>query len=992
MEIEISLVWIFALLLLGMASVIFVNILMQKLLYNRKIRIETKISKEFLRAFLKKNHHDLKRFFKSDKLIFLEKFTALRQLIEINDDNRKYIEEFLKHPSIEKKLINQLKGTNKYCRMEAAVYLGIIGTKKSQYALEESMRLEKNYNIKLYIANALADIQNPDSIADIVDSLEKCPKWYYDKVKHLIFAFNKGFFDYLPQIMSSKDNIKKELIIDFSKIFPAKKLKDYLIEYINDRFDLYQLQSDGYDEKNNTNDKCKGESEAVCGLNVARKMLGINSTDEGWILFKKAVDALTEVYHSDLDFGEFLHHRNLYIRRATVLALSNYTKRETIGKMALMIGQEEIQKEVIYGMSKLISEKPELILDLIERYKNENSSYKRSVYAEVLSNGIDSIILRLKNKNEAWVGDLLKELVRIGRVNAIIAFLNRNSDLELENDILSVLKNVLKEKEEYQEQFCNYLNDRIISKLGVVKCDRITEKHLEKKNPKVIRILMALLIFIVLIFPASFALLHWGDLFTNTWKDLLVKYVIDFNYYLVYYSLTINAIYILLLEASYRGADKQLKLWRLKKITFLFKKGILPSVSIIAPAFNEESNIIESANSLLNLRYPEYELIIVNDGSKDKTLRTLIEYYQLERIDFLEKGNIKTKNIRGIYRNKHIPRLIVADKENGGKADSLNVGINLAKNEYFCGIDADSLLEPDALLKLTSISIDEGNNCVAMGGNIMPINGCKVEKGNLEKINIPENFLGRFQTVEYIRAFMAGRVGWAYLNSLLIISGAFGLFNREKIIEIGGYLTSSGVYKKDTVGEDMELVVRLSRNLMEKNERYKVGYAFNANCWTEVPENYSTLKRQRDRWHRGLIDILTFHRSMMFNKKYGRLGMGVFPYFFTFEMMGPLIETQGYIMVGIAAVLGLLNYKIALLLFISTIVMGMIVSMASLLLAEKEIRYFNMKEMMTLILYSIAENFGARQWVSFWRVTAYFNSMKAPKGWGAMQRKGFGKS
>lgn len=233
-------------------------------------------------------------------------------------------------------------------------------------------------------------------------------------------------------------------------------------------------------------------------------------------------------------------------------------------------------------------------------------------------------------------------------------------------------------------------------------------------------------------------------------------------------------------------------------MSLLFKKNLLPSISVIAPAYNEEKTIIESVNSLLNLKYPDYELIIVNDGSKDNTLGVLIKYFDLTRVDYIYDCKINTKPVRGVYMNKSMPKLVVVDKENGGKADSLNAGINISKKEYFCGIDADSLLEDDALLKLASLTLDTSIETPALGGNIFPINGCTIERGMIKNIGIPRSRLARFQTIEYIRAFMAGRLGWAWMNSLLIISGAFGLFRKERVIHAGGYLTSSGKYAKDT--------------------------------------------------------------------------------------------------------------------------------------------------------------------------------------------------
>ncbi|NLV84953.1 MAG: glycosyltransferase family 2 protein, partial [Spirochaetales bacterium] len=363
--------------------------------------------------------------------------------------------------------------------------------------------------------------------------------------------------------------------------------------------------------------------------------------------------------------------------------------------------------------------------------------------------------------------------------------------------------------------------------------------------------------------------------------------------------------------------------------------------------------------------------------------------YKLEKRDLLVRERLQTRPLRGIYTNKNIPNLIVVDKMNGGKADSLNMGLNVARNEYFCGIDADSLLESEALLRAVSVMLDSRYESIAGGGNICPVNGCSVERGSIDHITLPKKFVARLQSLEYMRAFMAGRVGWAHLNLLLIISGAFGIFNKERTIRTGGYLTKSGRYRKDTVGEDMELVVRLSRYMREMKLPYRVNYAFNANCWTEVPESWKVLHRQRDRWHRGLIDILLFHKRLIGNIRYGRLGTVAMLYYFPFEMIGPFVETQGMIMVAVAALVGLLNIPIALLLFSTTILMGIFVSTASVFVADMDRQMYERRDVLRLLWMAIIENFGPRQYISFWRVSGYFSSMKRSKGWGAQVRKGF---
>lgn len=326
-----------------------------------------------------------------------------------------------------------------------------------------------------------------------------------------------------------------------------------------------------------------------------------------------------------------------------------------------------------------------------------------------------------------------------------------------------------------------------------------------------------------------------------------------------------------------------------------------------------------------------------------------------------------------------------------GKADALNVGINVSKHDYVCGIDADSILEGDALLKLASVMLDDTRPFIALGGNIYPANGFIFDKGKVEKKGLPKESLTRFQTIEYLRAFTSGRIGWSELGSLMIISGAFGLFKKAELIETGGYLTSSSIYQKDTVGEDLELVVRLTKNALDKKRPFRVAYVYNAYCYTELPSDLKTLLKQRNRWQRGLVDILSYHRSLALNYKYKQIGYLGYPYYFLFEFLGPFFEAQGYLMLLIALILGILSPTIILGIFTASIAFGMMISLSSLYMMERESLMLNKKETLLLILYAIIENFGYRQLISLQRVSSAFKAIKESGTWGAQKRKGFQK-
>jgi cellulose synthase/poly-beta-1,6-N-acetylglucosamine synthase-like glycosyltransferase len=332
----------------------------------------------------------------------------------------------------------------------------------------------------------------------------------------------------------------------------------------------------------------------------------------------------------------------------------------------------------------------------------------------------------------------------------------------------------------------------------------------------------------------------------------------------------------------------------------------------------------------------------------------------------------------------------VIDKQNGGKADALNAGINAARKDYFAGIDADSLLERDALAALAGHFLFSDEEVVAAGGNIMPVNGCTVRRGDLAETRIPRRPLARFQTVEYLRAFMAGRVGWAQVRSLLVISGAFGVFHRRRVVDAHGYLTRSEHYLKDTVGEDMELVVRLTRRLHESRTPYAVQYACRANCWTEIPDTFRVLNRQRDRWQRGLLDIVTFHFKMMANPAYGRAGLVAFPYFLVYEVLGPWFETEGFLVFIASLALGIISAPLTALLLTATVLAGLAVSLASFAIAEHQRDYFPARDRLALVLFAVLENFGFRQTMSLLRVRGFMRMLARVGGWGRMERRGFG--
>lgn len=449
------------------------------------------------------------------------------------------------------------------------------------------------------------------------------------------------------------------------------------------------------------------------------------------------------------------------------------------------------------------------------------------------------------------------------------------------------------------------------------------------------------------------------------------------------YFLLMNLFYFLFTILAIIGLRRYRDLTAFVHFKELFHLPMIKPISIIAPAFNEEATIIESVNSLISLEYPHYEVVVVNDGSKDNTLDRLIRAFDLQPTNRVFRRVLDTRPIRGIYASKTVPKLVVVDKENGKKADALNAGLNISQYPLYCAIDSDSVLEKDALLKMARPFLEDPEKTVAAGGIIRLSNGCDVRSGQVINIRMPRGYLACFQIIEYFRAFLGGRLGLNLLRSMLIISGAFGLFRKDIAFQCGGYRT-------DTVGEDMDLVVRMKKMLYERKIPFRMHFIPDPVCWTEAPESLRVLSKQRNRWHRGLIETLIFSRRMMFSPRYGITGMFAMPYFVLFELLGPLIEFMGYLTFIFFVVTGRFNLPFAWLFFLLAVVMGIILSLVSILLEEFSVRkYPRLTDILIITLSGILENLFYRQFLSMVRVKAFYDQIRGRKEWGEMKRKGF---
>ncbi len=426
--------------------------------------------------------------------------------------------------------------------------------------------------------------------------------------------------------------------------------------------------------------------------------------------------------------------------------------------------------------------------------------------------------------------------------------------------------------------------------------------------------------------------------------------------------------------------------WRLaadEHLQRLLASDSLPPLSLLVPAYNEEVTIGASLLSFLTLEYPQLEVVVVNDGSKDGTMQALMREFDLYEVPPAFPVVIRTKTVRGYYRSRRHARLLVIDKENGGKADSLNAAMNAARHPFVVAVDADTLIEPDALIRLARPFL-LGANVAAVGGTIRVANDCTVELGRVTDARVSSRWIVGCQVVEYLRAFLFGRLGWNNLGGNLIISGAFGLFRKEYLLAIGGYKTGN-------VTEDMDLVVRLHRYLKERGIEATLPFIPDPVAWTEVPTSARVLGRQRERWHRGLIGTLWTHRTMLLNPHYGRVGMLSVPFYLFGEMLAPVVELVGWLALVLALLIGAVDAQFALLFFAVAVGYGTLLSIWAVVLEELSFkRYKRRSDFWKLIGFALIEGLGYRQMTVLFRLQAFWKQLRGEEGWGKMTREGFG--
>lgn len=467
-----------------------------------------------------------------------------------------------------------------------------------------------------------------------------------------------------------------------------------------------------------------------------------------------------------------------------------------------------------------------------------------------------------------------------------------------------------------------------------------------------------------------------------SFSDVLLVTHLFFGRFIIFYMVLVILVYSLMLLFAVFHFRKGLKVDKYvmdeNNLDMLYSK----PVSIIVPAYNEELGVVDTVSSLLSLQYPQFEIIIVNDGSQDGTKDAAIKHFEMIKVDRSVRTILPTKPVVDIYESTVHPNVILVNKVNGGKADALNVGINISNFPYFCSIDGDSILETTSLLRVMDPIIASNDQVIAVGGSVRIANNFDIQMGTIMSTAISNNPVVIMQIIEYIRAFFMGRIALSQYNLVLIISGAFSVFSKKWTIKAGGYST-------DTIGEDMELVVRLHRYVREHKLHKRIEFVADPVCWTEAPDNLTDLRKQRRRWHQGLLGSLWMHRKMTLNPKYGNIGLIAFPYFWLIEFLGPLIELGGYIYIIVSFMVGNLFLESAIIMTALFVFYGAVLSACSILLEAWSLNsYPRVRDITKLMLFSLTETFWYRPLTILFRLEGIWNYLRKYNDWGQLKRQG----
>ena len=446
------------------------------------------------------------------------------------------------------------------------------------------------------------------------------------------------------------------------------------------------------------------------------------------------------------------------------------------------------------------------------------------------------------------------------------------------------------------------------------------------------------------------------------------------------YLLVIYGMYVWLMLVGFAETRRRLRERAGDDLDMLAATRFAPGVSVIIPAYNESGGMADAVRSLLEIDYPDFEVIVVNDGSTDDTLHRLVESLGLVPVGASSRDVVVSEPVTGYYRRPGDRRLLVVDKPNGGKADALNAGLNHCRHRYVCAVDADMVFTRTALSRAMREIVSDPAHIVGLTSFF------EIAREPVRSLEDGVRFTGpdtrpifAFQTLEYLRSFFNNRIPWARHNFMLCAAGAFQIWRRDLVDEVGGW-------SPDFTCEDIELTFRVHRVLRARGAEYRIACLPDCVGVTEGPDTLRKLVAQRERWQRVILETCWDNRGMWFNPRYGKVGVLGLPYYLLSEIVAPVIEVLALATLAASAATGLVDWQEFVVLTLLIMLVNSALTTGALLMLDLNARTYRLSRMIRLLALMPLEMIVYRPIMAWARVKGTWRYARGDKGWHKFER------
>lgn len=923
---------------------LFLGLVIRRYMLVFSFKKNKRLEKNILNSFLNKSISKVK---KRDIDLFVGNYSELMDNVHMSSEEKELIKSAVKNSNFIKlngKLLNSIFIKS---RIKSTVILAFIGGKESVKLLEQRLIKEKNYIVKLYIINSLIIQDSHISDRLIYESLIEAPIWYQKRFCKLIMEYKEYFYQSLDSVIDRKEVEIKKAIIYIGSIYYDIRLKKFMLEEIDSKLIKKSYKTSPKKRKN--------------------------------LYF--TLECLAVHYHKSLDHERYLESDDINIREIAIKSLEKYGGVYSFDRVMEHVKDKEVLDVVKSSILTLLENDDSLTRHVSQLFIEEQNKGFLDVYAYVLSYKIDYFAHRLVSSERKKMRKIIEKIIFHNYNMGIIDYLNKNKNLEVENEIIDLLNNVFEIDGSTTKDYTLYLDMDLKRKMHLRSEGFYISPYKMKSLSTYKKIFISVLFtFTLLSMPALYFLININNVRLMSAAEIINGIMLDIPVYLGFYYVIINSMYIIMCVISINSSEKQKYMEKVKRKVKVFERALLPSISIIIPISNHKKYLIDGLNGYLNIKYPDYDVILVDDGSDDESFELLSDYYGLYKEDFNIEKLEDYPSIRSIYRSRKNINLVYVDKKRTGKSDCLDLGSILSDKDYVCAADIDGVMDQDYLYKMASRTNDEEEETVAVLGNIVPINDCEKVKGCIYKYNLPRTLIGKLQYIDLFRNYINLKIARGSMNNILMPAGSFCLFKRDKLMDIGGYRGYEFEFKSDTNKEDLDIMYRLIKHMHDNLLPYRISYNSFGNYYRVLPDNILTLRKLRRRWQREYLDAVITHSDMLLNPNYGLTGEFNSVFNLILEVLAPLFEIFALCILIIVAISGKLSLDVGVFVLFG-ITLGTIASVLPICMINSESEKSSILDVFKLVLLSVISTFGYMQIVRAFKISDVIGAVRKHDGY-----------